>query len=70
MAASLILPHRCTRWNRKQPRRRSLTENLHIDGGLRVSLLRATDNAFIDASVIDVGVVDGESGGEVIISHH
>lgn len=49
---------------------RALTEDLHIDSGLRLGAILGSDHTLVNASIVDVGVVDGEGRGVVIVPHH
>lgn len=49
---------------------RALTEDLHVDSGLRLGAILASDHTLVDAGIVDIGVVDGERRGVVVIPHH
>lgn len=48
----------------------ALTEDLHVDRGLRLAAILASDHTLVNAGVVNIGVVDGERGGGVIVPHH
>lgn len=49
---------------------RALTEDLHVDSGLRLGAILPSDHTLVDAGIVDIGVVDGERRGVVVIPDH
>lgn len=47
-----------------------LTEDLDIDRGFRLTAVLISDHAFVNAGVVNIGIVDGKSGRRVVIPHH
>lgn len=49
---------------------RALTEDLHVDSGLRLGAILPSDHTLVDAGIVDIGIVDGERRGVVVIPDH
>lgn len=53
-----------------QKKKEALTKDLHVDGGLWLTAILACNHTLVNAGVVDVGIIDGEGGGGIIIPHH